>query len=66
MGVARDCGLIRRLVNTKPNSSSWISWDNFAYFQLNPQGELLNPETPLPVRLFRLRVGETDDATWLE
>lgn len=31
-------------------------WDNFAYFNLNPQGEAANPETPMPVRLFRLRL----------
>ncbi|MBI5031754.1 MAG: DEAD/DEAH box helicase family protein [Chloroflexi bacterium] len=31
-------------------------WDNFAYFNLNPQGERANAETPLPVRLFRLRL----------
>lgn len=31
-------------------------WDNFAYFNLNPQGERANVETPLPVRLFRLRL----------
>ena len=31
-------------------------WDNFAYFNLNPEGERANAETPLPVRLFRLRL----------
>lgn len=31
-------------------------WDNFAYFNLNPQGEVANAETPLPVRLFRVRL----------
>ncbi len=31
-------------------------WNNFAYFQLNPQGETEHPNEPLPVRLFRLRL----------
>lgn len=33
-------------------------WDNFAYFNLNPEGERPNAETPLPVRLFRLRLNK--------
>lgn len=31
-------------------------WNNFAYFKLNPQGEVTSPTEPLPVRLFRLRL----------
>ncbi len=31
-------------------------WNNFEYFQLNPQGETDHPTEPLPVRLFRLRL----------
>ncbi|MCP3142101.1 type I restriction endonuclease subunit R [Pyxidicoccus xibeiensis] len=31
-------------------------WKNFAYFQLNPEGETERPSEPLPVRLFRLRL----------
>jgi type I restriction enzyme R subunit len=31
-------------------------WRNFAYFQLNPDGETEHPSEPLPVRLFRLRL----------
>ena len=45
-------------------------WNNFAYFQLNPEGETDHPTEPLPVRLFRLRIekrlllrGRGDDDT---
>jgi type I restriction enzyme R subunit len=31
-------------------------WNNFAYFQLNPEGETDHPTEPLAVRLFRLRL----------
>lgn len=31
-------------------------WNNFEYFQLNPEGETDHPTEPLPVRLFRLRL----------
>jgi type I restriction enzyme R subunit len=31
-------------------------WNNFAYFKLNPDGEIDHPTEPLPVRLFRLRL----------
>lgn len=31
-------------------------WDNFEYFKLNPKGKELKSQTPLPVRLFALRV----------
>lgn len=31
-------------------------WKNFAYFQLNPDGEVDHPSVPLPVRLFRERL----------
>lgn len=31
-------------------------WDNFEYFKLNPKGENLNSQIPLPVRLFGLYV----------
>ncbi len=31
-------------------------WNNFEYFQLNPEGETDYPTEPLPVRLFRLRL----------
>lgn len=31
-------------------------WNNFEYFQLNPEGDNNHPTEPLPVRLFRLRL----------
>jgi len=31
-------------------------WKNFAYFKLNPDGEVDHPSEPLPVRLFRLHL----------
>ncbi|MBW4680611.1 MAG: DEAD/DEAH box helicase family protein [Microcoleus vaginatus WJT46-NPBG5] len=31
-------------------------WNNFAYFNMNPEGEVASPTEPLPVRLFRLRL----------
>lgn len=31
-------------------------WNNFAYFNMNPEGEIAKPTEPLPVRLFRLRL----------
>ncbi|WP_263056737.1 type I restriction endonuclease subunit R [Pantoea agglomerans] len=31
-------------------------WKNFAYFKLNPDGEVDHPSEPLPVRLFRLQL----------
>jgi type I restriction enzyme R subunit len=31
-------------------------WNNFTYFQLNPEGETEHPSEPLPARLFRLRL----------
>lgn len=31
-------------------------WKNFAYFKLNPDGEIEHLSEPLPVRLFRLRL----------
>jgi len=31
-------------------------WNNFAYFNMNPEGELASQTEPLPVRLFRLRL----------
>lgn len=31
-------------------------WDNFEYFKLNPRGKELNPQIPLPVRLFGVRL----------
>ena len=31
-------------------------WKNFAYFKLNPEGEITQSSEPLPVRLFRLRL----------
>ena len=33
-------------------------WKNFAYFKLKPDGEIDHPSEPLPVRLFRLRLGK--------
>lgn len=35
-------------------------WNNFEYFQLNPEGETDHPTEPLPVRLFRLRLEKQD------
>ena len=31
-------------------------WNNFTYFNMNPEGEIASPTEPLPVRLFRLRL----------
>ncbi|HEX2913523.1 MAG TPA: DEAD/DEAH box helicase family protein [Chloroflexia bacterium] len=31
-------------------------WGNFAYFDMNTEGEIANPTEPLPVRLFRVRL----------
>jgi type I restriction enzyme R subunit len=31
-------------------------WNNFSYFQMNPEGEVTHASEPLPVRLFRLRL----------
>lgn len=31
-------------------------WNNFAYFRMNPEGEITATTEPLPVRLFRLRL----------
>lgn len=31
-------------------------WNNFTYFNMNPEGEVAGPAEPLPVRLFRLRL----------
>lgn len=31
-------------------------WNNFAYFKLNPEGDVDHPTEPLPVRLYRLRL----------
>ncbi len=31
-------------------------WNNFAYFNMSPDGEISHPTEPLPVRLFRLRL----------
>lgn len=31
-------------------------WNNFAYFNMNPEGEVANSTEPLPVKLFRLRL----------
>lgn len=37
-------------------------WDNFEYFKLTPQGKDLIPSTPLPVKLFELRLKKLDAA----
>lgn len=37
-------------------------WDNFEYFKLNPKGKELNPQIPLPVRLFGLRLDKIEKA----
>jgi type I restriction enzyme R subunit len=37
-------------------------WDNFDYFKLNPKGKDLNPQIPLPVRLFGLRLDKIEKA----
>lgn len=31
-------------------------WNNFTYFNMNPEGEIASPTEPLPTRLFRLRL----------
>jgi type I restriction enzyme, R subunit len=54
----------------KPDFLIIDHWNNFAYFKLNPEGEIDRPTEPLPVRLFRLRLekwlllhAEQQDAT---
>jgi len=37
-------------------------WDNFEYFKLNPKGKEINPQIPLPVRLFGLRLDKIEKA----
>ena len=37
-------------------------WDNFAYFQLQPQGKQLKPQLPLPVRVVGLRIDKIQAA----
>lgn len=37
-------------------------WDNFEYFKLNPKGKEVNPQIPLPVRLFGLRLDKIEKA----
>lgn len=40
----------------KPDFLIIDHWKNFAYFKLNPEGEIDHPTEPMPVRLFRLRL----------
>ncbi len=35
-------------------------WNNFAYFHMNPEGEVAKPTEPLPVGLFRLRLQKAE------
>ncbi|KPZ09049.1 Type I restriction modification enzyme restriction subunit [Pseudomonas syringae pv. viburni] len=37
-------------------------WDNFEYFKLNPKGNELKPQLPLPVRLVGLRLDKIEKA----
>ncbi|RZK08249.1 MAG: restriction endonuclease subunit R, partial [Flavobacterium sp.] len=37
-------------------------WDSFEYFKLNPKGKELKAQTPLPVRLFGLRLDKIEKA----
>ena len=37
-------------------------WDNFEYFKLQPKGKELKLQTPLPVRLFSLRLDKIEKA----
>lgn len=47
-------------------------WENFKYFDKNPEGEIINPGEPLPARLFRVRLRklallrERDDQVMIE
>jgi type I restriction enzyme R subunit len=41
---------------TKESFLIFDFWNNFPYFNMNPEGEIANPTEPLPVRLFRLRL----------
>ncbi len=47
-------------------------WENFKYFDKNPEGEISNPSEPLPARLFRARLRklallrERDDQAMIE
>ncbi|RHX87115.1 DEAD/DEAH box helicase family protein [Leptospira stimsonii] len=48
-----------------PEKSSFLvldCWDNFEYFKLNPKGKTGNPQIPLPVRLFGLRLDKISKA----
>jgi len=38
-------------------------WDNFEYFKLNPKGKELQPQIPVPVKLFGLRLDKIEKAT---
>lgn len=40
----------------KENFLIFDFWNNFTYFNMNPEGEIASPTEPLPVRLFRLRL----------
>ncbi|MEQ8809439.1 MAG: DEAD/DEAH box helicase family protein [Imperialibacter sp.] len=37
-------------------------WDNFEYFKLNPKGKELQPQIPVPVKLFGLRLDKIEKA----
>ena len=37
-------------------------WDNFEYFKLNPKGNELRPQVPLPLRLFGIRLQKIEEA----
>jgi type I restriction enzyme, R subunit len=40
-------------------------WDNFEYFKLQPKGKSLNPQIPLPVRFFGIRLDKIEKAITL-
>lgn len=41
-------------------------WDNLEYFKINPEGQPPRPQTPLPVRLFGLRLDKIELAYAME
>jgi type I restriction enzyme, R subunit len=56
--IGRGTRLWRDPQTGNPKASFLIFdfWNNFTYFNMNPEGEVAGPSEPLPVRLFRLRL----------
>lgn len=56
--IGRGTRLWREPITNKRKESFLIFdfWNNFTYFNMNPEGEITSLTEPLPVRLFRLRL----------